>query len=803
MVQVFKQLSAFSFKNWLITKRRKGVHIGLLFVIQTLLVLGYYQINSAVSGRLRNERDASRDVRAYIHEKYFNVLYQPDINIGRDKFLLICEDESQENVVLRDKLRTLMGRELHKDHSLTSAHDFDEWCHKSYEETYYSYSYDLFTYRNVRGAIIIKKPIVDKNGAFSHYDVAAVRGREGEFFRLLNFVNEALRNIATDGNDPEDDLKVVEYQFRESKELSEIRYANFALALASTLCVSLTVGLFVVLCIGEKEDKILMLLRLNGVSFRGYFLAQWIHFMLLSVIPTIMGILCFLLNPLMTFQTHHSLAFFFFFNMASHNVMVGVILSMFFKRAMVAIVACILFALIGNNAVSVVAYKYNLWYLNYLPLVGNVTAIGSLASMQSKVFSEVILKKEIWGALLFGVLGNFLLYFLCSYLYNVLEQGYSGTLKPWHYPISEFFAARKEKALMQQSALAPVESLDIMDSDVREMAQLVNSNHDQLVQSHSLVYRNVRKIYKGGKMAVDDVSLALKGNQIFGLLGPNGAGKTTLMHITAGLYEASGGSVVLEGHDSRLNRDEYLSKIGFCPQHDIYWKLLTVGEHLRFFEILRATPINEIDERINQTLDSVRLSNYKTTLATKVSGGERRRMSLAMALSGDSRVVLLDEPTTGLDPKVRRMVWDIISETRQGRLVILTTHSMEEAELLSEHITIMAHGRLRCLGTPNHLKQKFGGQVFVNFENEPGRFQDALAGVRESCPDGSEVSLVSEGLGSISGRMRYTGDKKQSLILMRNLLNNKGNYGIKTFGIVQSSLDDVFMNIVRASDADA
>ena len=795
MVQLYRQLSAFSFKNWTIAKRRKGIHIGLLFVIQTLLLILFLQLG--IIGRAAPRSNTSFDLRSYLEWAYTK--YYPS---SRYKFLLICEDKSPENVILQDKLRALMSKELHEDYSLTSAHDFDEWCHKSYEERFNNFGSDEFSHHKVQGVIFLKKPIVDKNGAFSHYDVALTQSDLG-FFRSLYYVNRAIHSIATGGNVPAEDLKIEEYRLSYYEFNKKGKEFVYGLAIIATLSVSLTIGLFVVLCIGEKEDKILMLLRLNGVSFRGYFLAQWIHFMILSLVPTVIGIVCFFLNPFMNFHNYHCLAIFFFFNMASHTVITGIVMSLFFKRAMVATVACVLFALIGTFSFTGVTYLFNMWHLNYLPFFGNASSIGHLALIQGRPFLEVIAIPEIWGALLLGFLWNFVLYFLCSYLYNILEQGYSGTLKPWHYPISDFIAARKEKAPMQQGAVIQAESLDIMDSDVREMAQLVNSNYEQLVQSHSLVYRNIRKIYKGGKMAVDDVSLALKGNQIFGLLGPNGAGKTTLMHITAGLYEASGGSVVLEGHDSRLNRDEYLSKIGFCPQHDIYWKLLTVGEHLRFFEILRATPINEIDERINQTLDSVRLSNYKTTLATKVSGGERRRMSLAMALSGDSRVVLLDEPTTGLDPKVRRMVWDIISETRQGRLVILTTHSMEEAELLSEHITIMAHGRLRCLGTPNHLKQKFGGQVFVNFENEPGRFQDALAGVRESCPDGSEVSLVSEGLGSISGRMRYTGDKKQSLILMRNLLNNKGNYGIKTFGIVQSSLDDVFMNIVRASDADA
>ena len=218
---------------------------------------------------------------------------------------------------------------------------------------------------------------------------------------------------------------------------------------------------------------------------------------------------------------------------------------------------------------------------------------------------------------------------------------------------------------------------------------------------------------------------------------------------------------------------------------------------------MRGTEEAQIGENIKETLSAVYLESYADTFVTELSGGERRRFSLAMALSGKSRLILLDEPTTGLDPKVRRLVWDIISECRKSRLCILTTHCLEEAETLSDNITIMAHGRLKCIGSPAHLKKKFGGFVFVSFENEPGRFQDALRIIRECCPEGTSVSVVSEGLNSLSGKLRFSGDKKMALSLMRLLLKRQEEAGIKTFGITQSSIEDVFMNVIRAADADA
>ena len=358
---------------------------------------------------------------------------------------------------------------------------------------------------------------------------------------------------------------------------------------------------------------------------------------------------------------------------------------------------------------------------------------------------------------------------------------------------------------MKKKKPRQLESVELqeMDTDVKAMMDMCDADPEKVSRENLLVYSHINKIYPSGNQAVDDVTFALKGNKIFGLLGPNGAGKTTLMHITAGLYEASSGRVILNGIDSTKNRMAFHSMIGFCPQHDIFWKELTVQEHLQFFFILRGSNPLTINRDIANLLHSVRLVQYANTSASKLSGGERRRLSLAMAMSGESKVILLDEPTTGLDPKVRRIVWDIITEARGNRLLILTTHSMEEAELLSSELTIMAHGRLKCFGNVAHLKKKFGGQIFVSFENSHGRFQDAVEGIKECCPPDTETSLVHEGLEGLSGRLRFSGDKKQALTLMKAILAKKSELGITSFGVVQSSLDDVFMNIVRAQDADA
>ena len=124
--------------------------------------------------------------------------------------------------------------------------------------------------------------------------------------------------------------------------------------------------------------------------------------------------------------------------------------------------------------------------------------------------------------------------------------------------------------------------------------------------------------------------------------------------------------------------------IGVCPQHDILWDDLTVGEHLLFYARLKGVPSSQERAKVIESLERVRLVPFENRLTRGLSGGEKRRLSIAIALVGDPTVVFLDEPTTGLDPEVRRLIWNIISEAKVGRTIILTTHSMEEAEVLCQ-----------------------------------------------------------------------------------------------------------------------
>lgn len=199
-------------------------------------------------------------------------------------------------------------------------------------------------------------------------------------------------------------------------------------------------------------------------------------------------------------------------------------------------------------------------------------------------------------------------------------------------------------------------------------------------------------------------------DQIFVLLGHNGAGKTTTLSMLTGLFGATEGTAEVFGVDIFNDMERVRQIMGVCPQHDILFELLTAQEHLEFFYDLKGADPDPAKKKadIDKLMIDVGVSDKKNSLATHLSGGNKRKLSVAIALCGGSKFVLLDEPTSGMDLQARRQLWNMLKECKKDRIVVLTTHYMDEADILGDRIGIMANGKLTCLGTSMFLKNKFG-----------------------------------------------------------------------------------------------
>eukprot|EP01099_Mayorella_cantabrigiensis_P008065 TRINITY_DN7427_c0_g1_i1.p1 TRINITY_DN7427_c0_g1~~TRINITY_DN7427_c0_g1_i1.p1 ORF type:complete len:285 (+),score=50.59 TRINITY_DN7427_c0_g1_i1:164-1018(+) len=178
--------------------------------------------------------------------------------------------------------------------------------------------------------------------------------------------------------------------------------------------------------------------------------------------------------------------------------------------------------------------------------------------------------------------------------------------------------------------------------------------------------------------------------------------------MLTGLLPPSSGEAYIKGLSIHTSMSQIGKFMGVCQQFDVLWNELTGRQHLTIFAIVKGTPIAEVETEVERRLAQVSLVSAADQRTEHYSGGMRRRLSVAIAFIGNPSIVFLDEPTTGMDPISRRQVWEIIKEAKKGRTIVLTTHSMEEADVLGDRIGIFGKGRLRCIGTTLHLKNKFG-----------------------------------------------------------------------------------------------
>ena len=214
-------------------------------------------------------------------------------------------------------------------------------------------------------------------------------------------------------------------------------------------------------------------------------------------------------------------------------------------------------------------------------------------------------------------------------------------------------------------------------------------------------------------MAVDDISLIVHRGEIYGLLGPNGAGKTTLLSMIAGIIEPDSGEILVNGLnvlDPRIR-----GMVGYCPQEAIVYDDLTGLENMMFYAGLQGLSGNHVKRKCKELLDQMGLSEYANKKVRTYSSGMKKRLSFAISLIGDPELLLLDEPTVGMDPRIRRSVWESILRLKEeGKTIILATHYMEEADELSDRVAIMNSGRIIVEDSPENLKKKYGPRAVID-----------------------------------------------------------------------------------------
>ncbi len=253
--------------------------------------------------------------------------------------------------------------------------------------------------------------------------------------------------------------------------------------------------------------------------------------------------------------------------------------------------------------------------------------------------------------------------------------------------------------------------------------KLVAGGMNQIIEIKSL-----SKNY-GDFRALNDVSLTVEKGTIFGLLGPNGAGKSTLIRVLACQSRPTSGNALIAGLDIVLKKKYVLSIIGVVPQENSFYDELTVNENLMYFGSLYGVAGNEIKERSDRILNMLALGEKKKSRAGTLSGGMKTRLNIACALVHRPSVLILDEPSVGLDPVSRQALWDTIREVnREGTTILITTHYMQEADALCDRILIMNRGRIVIEGKPEELKEAAGEKV-LQIASSPGNYELIKSGL--------------------------------------------------------------------------
>jgi ABC-2 type transport system ATP-binding protein len=289
----------------------------------------------------------------------------------------------------------------------------------------------------------------------------------------------------------------------------------------------------------------------------------------------------------------------------------------------------------------------------------------------------------------------------------------------------------------------------------------------------------LRKLY-GETRAIDGVSFEVRRGTIFGLLGPNGAGKTTTVEVLEGLREPDAGQVRVLGIDALRHSDDLRARIGVSLQTAALYPKLTVVEVLRLFRGFYTS--GRTPDELIALMD---LGEKRSTRTQDLSGGQRQRLSVALALVNDPELVFLDEPTTGMDPAARRALWDVVLGLKAaGHTVLLTTHYLEEAEVLCDRVAIMDHGRILEEGTVDEL-------VSRRFKERAVRF-DAIDGLRdELLTSRPEVSSVKHEGGEV---LVYTRDVSATI---GAVLDAAETLGVEptNLGVRRATLEDVFLDL--------
>ncbi|KAJ8398776.1 hypothetical protein AAFF_G00419730, partial [Aldrovandia affinis] len=562
----------------------------------------------------------------------------------------------------------------------------------------------------------------------------------------------------------------------------------------------------------EKERKLKEYMRMMGLS-------NWLHwsawflmfFLFLSVSILFVTLLfCIKVSPNGAVLTYSdpTLVFVFLLTFAVATINFSFMISAFFSRANVAAAAGGFIYFLSYIPYVFLWPRYDL--LSHAQkvsacLISNVAmAMGAqlLGMFEGKgtgiqwhnVFDPVTVDDDFSLAQVMGLLLlDAVLYGLVAWYVEAVFPGEYGVPLPWYFfLLPSYWCGTPRLALVKEKE-------EEEDAEKALKGEFIEEEPGGLVSGIKI--KHLAKAFKVGnktREAVRDLTVNMFEGQITVLLGHNGAGKTTTLSMLTGLFPPSSGRAYINGYDISQDMALIRRSLGLCPQHDVLFDNLTVSEHLLFYAQLKGYPREKIPEEVDRIIRMLNLEDKRHARSKTLSGGMKRKVSIGIALIGDSKVVMLDEPTSGMDPSARRATWDLLQGQKRGRTILLTTHFMDEADLLGDRIAIMAGGELQCCGSPLFLKSKYGaGYHMVIVKEALCNVSEITRLVHMYVPNATLES-------SAGAELSYILPKESTSrfeLLFAELEMNREELGIASYGASVTTMEEVFLRVGKLVDS--
>ncbi|XP_063368836.1 cholesterol transporter ABCA5-like [Cydia amplana] len=555
--------------------------------------------------------------------------------------------------------------------------------------------------------------------------------------------------------------------------------------------------------VGEKEKKIREGMRIMGLKDSVYW-ASW--FLIYAVFVTILSVFStVLLFALKVFQHSSYILIFLLMLLFGFTIITfAFMLTPFFDKARTA-------GILGSFAVNLMSGLYFIqvfvqnadslafWFVSLISSSAYALAMDKALVLDMQ--GQGVTWDSLWsgpgvpfgGSLIMMAVDTVLYALIAYWLDAVMPSEYGIKQKPWFCLLPSYWVGSRRGRVSAVHFHSNGDTLH--NKDIEPVPRELQDKEAIRIVGLQKSFRHCRR---PEIKAIDNIELSIYEGQITAVLGHNGAGKSTLFNILTGLTAPTAGTAYVYGLDVRDPNDmhEIRQMIGVCPQQDVLFDLLTVREHLQFFAAVKGIPSKRHKEEISKAMSDVGLSDQASVFSKHLSGGQKRKLSIAIACIGDPKIIILDEPTAGVDPVSRRQTWRILQRAKKGKVLLLTTHFMDEADILGDRKAVISKGRVRCAGTSLFLKNKFGiGYHLTLVLDGACREHQITRLVRGHVPRAEKARRHGRELSYILPHYAVHLFPPLFLAIEQEIREKTNRLGITSYGVSMTTLEEVFLSL--------